>query len=182
MACLPLFYLFRIRFSSSFVLVFALLLCSLPIFWGFAFVVLCLSSLPVLFVLVCLWVFVFSFSLAVYMQKKGRKVFLRPLLSCCGLLYLRIAAAFLSATAAAIWHSWSDPKNGGICGNSGINTIKQSFKGCFSIFANLNDFITWKFRIYLHPSEPRTRMAASGANIFQSYFLSPFRFICSVPL
>ena len=91
-----------------------------------------------------LWVFVFSFSLADYTQKERAQRFcsLRPLLSCCGLLYLRIAAAFLSATAAALWHSWSDPKNGGICGNSGINTIKQSFNGCFSIFANLNDFIT----------------------------------------
>lgn len=57
-------------------------------------------------------------------------------------VYLRIAAAFLSATAAALWHSWSDPKKGGMCGNSGINTIKQAFNGCFSIFANLNDFIT----------------------------------------
>lgn len=39
-----------LRFSS-FVLVFALLLCSSPIFWGFTFVVLWLSCLPVLFVL-----------------------------------------------------------------------------------------------------------------------------------
>ena len=88
-------------------------------------------------------------------------------------IYFRIAAAFLSATAAALWHSWSDPKNGGMCGNSGINTIKQAFKGCFSIFANLNDFITWKFRIYLNPSGESNpgelregrKLSTSGANI-----------------
>ena len=161
----------------------------LPLFCSFVlpFASLFLSALACPFALSFLswFVFVVSFSLTDYMQKKGRKglslasslrgLWVFRFLFCCGLLYLRIAAAFLSATAAALWHSWSDPKNGGICGNSGINTIKQSFKGCFSIFANLNDFITWKFRIYLHPSEPRTRMAASGANIFQSYFLSPFR-------
>ena len=87
--------------------------------------------------------FLFPLRTASDIKRKGTKVLpLCPLLTCCGVLYLRIAAAFLSATAAALWHSWSDPKNGGICGNSGINTIKQSFKGCFSIFANLNDFIT----------------------------------------
>ena len=117
-----------------------LFLSFLPLFYlfaylqGFAFVVLVLSAFVALSL--CL-----LFPLRTIRKKKGRKVFLRPRLSCCGLLYLRIAAAFLSATAAALWHSWSDPKNGGICGNSGTNTIKQSFKGCFSIFANLNDFI-----------------------------------------
>ena len=145
----------------------------------FVLVVFCLLSCqPCLFLCPCgslgVWL-LFPFPFRYIRKKKGRSVLVRPLVSYCELLYLRIAAAFLSATAAALWHSWSDPKNGGICGNSGINTIKQSFKGCFSIFANLNDFITWKFRIYLHPSGPRTRMAASGANIFQSYFLSPFR-------
>ena len=102
---------------------------------------------------------VFFFPCGLHAKRKGAKCFL-CVLSCPvvgGLLYLRIAAAFLSATAAALWHSWSEPKNGGMCGNSGIKTIKQPLKGCFSIFANLNDFITWKF------------------------FLSPFRFICLVP-
>ena len=112
----------------------------------------CLSSC----FLVGLCILFFPYGL--YAKREGAKVCpLRPLVSCCELLYLRIAAAFLSATTAALWHSWSEPKNGGMCGNSGIKAIKQSFKGCFSIFANLNDFITWKF------------------------FLSPFRFICSVP-
>ena len=167
MACLPFFLSFCSCVCSDFVLL------SFPL----SSLVLLSSACPFfLFVGCC-----FFFPYGRPDKKKGRAVLVRPLLSCYGLLYLRIAAAFLSATAAALWHSWSDPKNGGICGNSGINTIKQSFKGCFSIFANLNDFITWKFRIYLHPSEPRTRMAASGANIFQSYFLSPFRFICLVP-
>ena len=107
----------------------------------------------------------FPFRTASDTKRKGAKVCpLRPLVSCCELLYLRIAAAFLSATAAALWHSWSEPKNGGMCGNSGIKAIKQSFKGCFSIFANLNDFITWKFFL-----------------LVGSYFLFPFRFICSEP-
>ena len=152
----PLFFSFRPALVLP-----CLLSCSLSCFLGFVGWFVCLVGVLFLFPLRTI-------------RKKGRAVLVRPLSSCCGLLYLRIAAAFLSATAAALWHSWSDPKNGGICGNSGIYTIKQSFKGCFSIFANLNDFITWKFRIYLHPSEPRTRIAASGANIFQSYFLSPF--------
>lgn len=53
--------------------VFPFVLCfssSSPIFLGFVFVVLGLSCLFVLFVLVSLWVFVFSFSLAVYAQKE----------------------------------------------------------------------------------------------------------------
>ena len=55
---------------------------------GLCFVILFLSSLPALFVLVSLWVFVFSFSLTDYTQKrKGAKVCpLRPRLSCCGCL------------------------------------------------------------------------------------------------
>ena len=132
---------------------FSLCIAFCPLFF-FALVVFCLSSCLVFPALSLCLLFPFRYM----RKKKGRKVFpLRPLLSCCELLYLRIAAAFLSATAAALWHSWSEPKNGGMCGNSGIKAIKQSFKGCFSIFANLNDFINWKF------------------------FLSPFRFICSVP-
>ena len=68
-----------LRFSS-FILVFALLLCSLHIFWGFVFVVLGLSScLPCLFLCGCgfLWVcccFLF-FPFGLYAKKKGRKVF-----------------------------------------------------------------------------------------------------------
>ena len=127
-----------LRVCSAFIL---LSLCLL----SFAYPLACL----VCFLYPCgfLWVcrcFLFPFGRTG--KKKGRKVFsLRPPFVCCGLLYLRIAAAFLSATAAALWHSSSEPKNGGMCGNSGIKTIKQFLKGCFSIFANLNDFITWKF-------------------------------------
>ena len=56
--------LYFIRFSSS-----------SPIFWGFAFVVLCLFSCLVLFVFVSLWVFVVSFSLSDYTQKeRARRV------------------------------------------------------------------------------------------------------------
>ena len=99
---------------------------------GFCFCCSRLVLLPALFVLVG---FVFSFSLTDYTQKERAQI-LASSLRVLWLLYLRIAAAFLSATAAARWHSRSVPKKGGICGNSGINTIKQSFKGCFSIFAN----------------------------------------------
>lgn len=132
--------------------VFALLLSFLS-FFALRFVLfayllgLCLCC-PLVALLHCLCgslgVLLFPFPLRTIRKKKGRNS-LRPLLSCCELLYLRIAAAFLSATAAALWHSWSVPKKGGICGNSGINTIKQSFKGCSSIFANLNDFIFLSF-------------------------------------
>ena len=68
------FYPFVLCFSSS-----------SPIFWGFVFVVLGLSCLFVLFVLVSLWVFVFSFSLTDYMQKERAQRFcsLRPLFVCC---------------------------------------------------------------------------------------------------
>ena len=65
--CLPF-----IRFSAS-----------LPIFWGFVFVVLGLSCLPVLFVLVSLWVLLFSFPYRTTRKKKGRAVLVRPLLSYC---------------------------------------------------------------------------------------------------
>lgn len=48
----------------------------------------------------------FLFPYGLYAKRKGAKVCpLRPLVSCCELLYLRIAAAFLSAIAAALWHS-----------------------------------------------------------------------------
>ena len=67
----------------------------------------------------CLWLFfalvvfacplvlslLFLFPLRTTRKKKGRSVLVRPLSSCCELLYLRIAAAFLSAIAAALWHS-----------------------------------------------------------------------------
>ena len=64
---------FRLSFSS-FVLVFALLLCYLPIFWGFAFVVLCLSSC---IVFVGLWVCFFRFFLpcGLHAKRKGAKCF-----------------------------------------------------------------------------------------------------------
>ena len=137
---------------------FCLLFCPFAMLFCSAFLSLSCVALVVFCCSLSWFVLCFLFPLRTTRKKKGRKVFpLRPLVSCCGLLYLRIAAAFLSATAAALWHSWSEPKNGGMCGNSGIKTIKQPLKGCFSIFANLNDFITWKF------------------------FLFPFRFICLVP-
>ena len=68
-------------------------------FWLFfsRFVLLCSGcfSLSSLF---ALWVFVFSFSLADYTQKKGRKVFcsLRPLLSCCVLVYKSLNITVIS--------------------------------------------------------------------------------------
>ena len=130
---MPFFYPFRSCFYL-FALLFVLL----------SFVGLVVFRCPLsCFVCSCVLVGFCFFFLSVYVgKKKGREGLpLRPLLVCCVLLYLRIVAAFLSATAAALWHSWSEPKNGGMCGNSGINTMKQSFKGCFSIFANLNDFI-----------------------------------------
>ena len=69
----PMFYLFCIRFSSS-----------SPIFEGFAFVILGLSScLPCLFLCHC-GVCVFFFPYGCMRKKKGRSVLVRPLLSCCG--------------------------------------------------------------------------------------------------
>ena len=75
--------LYFIRFSSS-----------SPIFRGFAFVVLGLSSC---IVFVALWVCCcFFFPFGIYAKRKGAKVCpLRPLLSCCGLLYL-VAALYSS--------------------------------------------------------------------------------------
>ena len=74
---------------SPFVSVFTLLLCSLPaLLW--------LSSCLVLFVFVSLWVFVFSFSLSDYTQKKGRAVLVRPLLSCCGFVYKSLNSTVIS--------------------------------------------------------------------------------------
>ena len=84
-ACCVFAFLF-----SPFTSVFALLLCSLPaLLW--------LSSCLVLFVFVSLWLFVVSFSLAVYVQKERAQRFcpLCPLLSCCELLYL-VAALYSS--------------------------------------------------------------------------------------
>ena len=79
-----LFIFFAFRFLS-FILVFALLLCSLPIFWGFVFVVLCLSSCcPLSLPCLSLWVVVFSFFLSDYTQKERAQRFcsLRPLFVC----------------------------------------------------------------------------------------------------
>ena len=72
----PLLCLYFIHFSSS-----------SPIFWGFAFVVLFLSScLPCLFLCPCGFL-LFLFPLRTTRKKKGRAVLVRPLLSCCGLVY-----------------------------------------------------------------------------------------------
>ena len=70
---LSVFHLLRLCFSSS-----------SPIFWGFVFVVLGLSScLPCLFLCACgLCCFLFPYGL--YAKRKGAKVCpLRPRLSCC---------------------------------------------------------------------------------------------------
>ena len=102
-----------VRFSSSFVLVFALLLCSLPIFWGFAFVVLGLSCLLVLFVLVSLWVFVFSFSLSVYAQKeRARRVGASSLvlLWACAVKFaslFRLSSLYSISLSSVCQNSWS---------------------------------------------------------------------------
>ena len=74
-----------LHLSSAF-LVFALFLCSSPIFWGFVFVVLCLSSC---IVFVGLWVcccFLFPFGL--YAQKeRARRVGASPLVLLCESCY-----------------------------------------------------------------------------------------------
>ena len=75
-------------FASVFLLV---LSSSLPMFILFSS---CVFSLPALFVLVSLGVFVsccgcvvgFSFSLSDYTQKERAQSVLRPLLPCCGLV------------------------------------------------------------------------------------------------
>lgn len=67
---------------------FVLCFSSLPIFWGFAFVVLGLSSCLALFVLVSLWVLCFLFPLRTIRKKERAQRFcpLRPLFVCCGCL------------------------------------------------------------------------------------------------
>ena len=79
-----------LKACSVFALLFVLLVLVfilLPCFWGFAFVAPWLVLLSALFVLVSLWVLLFLFPFRTMRKKKGRKVFLRPLLSRCGLVY-----------------------------------------------------------------------------------------------
>ena len=93
-------------FAPIFILLpFVFLLCSLSLCLCCPVLVL-FPAFPLLSALVPFVGFVIvSFSLSDYTQKERALRVGASSLVCCGLLYLRIAAAFLSATAAALWHS-----------------------------------------------------------------------------
>lgn len=84
------------------VFAFLFLLLSLCLLFFYALCLLCFGCplvLPSLFALVSLWVCVcccFFFPYGCIDKKKGRKVFLRPLLSCCGLVYKSLNITVIS--------------------------------------------------------------------------------------
>ena len=82
----PLLCLYFIRFSSS-----SLLFC--PFVLPFASLFLSALACPFALSFLSWFVFVVSFSLTDYMQKKGRSVLVRPLFVCCVCVQIGYSAA-----------------------------------------------------------------------------------------